>query len=155
MRRKNNYHWHSELLQYSTSTVGPADDASVDEVLMLPASLPVWPDPDPLYGHARAHAIVRGARQLLQWLLEHPGEGWQDRWLAAAAPTGMGWVDLLIARDPRTRDKCRDELVSGLSHLLLARVVIHSYDFLVAFRADSLFGKLRLVARPTCSRVPR
>ena len=113
MRRKHNYHWHAELLHSPTPMVGPADDASIDEVLMLLASLPVWPGPDPFYGHARAHAIVRGARQVLQWLLEHPGEGWQDRWLAAGADTGMGWVDPLIAHDPRTHDKCRDELVAA------------------------------------------
>ncbi|MGH3814417.1 MAG: site-specific integrase, partial [Pseudonocardiaceae bacterium] len=86
---------HDELpAQYG---VGPVDRLAAGDVLALLPLLPTWPlkakDSSPR---------LRGARTILSWLLTHPGQGWQQRWLAAGADQGTGWIDDLIADDPRS-----------------------------------------------------
>ena len=55
---------------------GPVDRASIGDILALLPQLPDWPA-------ATAHRTMRlrGATTILDWLLTHPGEGWQDRWM--------------------------------------------------------------------------
>jgi hypothetical protein len=76
---------------------------------------------------------LRGAHAVLGWLLTHPGDRGQGRWLAADADSGVDWITTLSAGDPRRADLKRAELLAGVSRLLLGRVVLSGYGFLSAF----------------------
>ena len=105
----------------------------------------MWPAPS---SYGRSHTILRGAGKVLGWLLEHPGDGWQDRWLASGSDTGLTWVDDLTAGDPRCHDTKHNEVMVGLCFLLLARVILPSYDFLAAYHARALYKYARRVFCP-------
>lgn len=147
-RRSRTLLWHPHLLDTASPVVGPRDSASLEEVLAALPQLSVWPPPEPNYGHARGNAVLRGARVVLSWLLDQPGEGWQARWQASGADSGVGWTDPLLASQPRSYNKCRNELTAGLRHLILSRAIAPGYDFLVAYRANMLFRLARQVRRP-------
>jgi site-specific recombinase XerD len=122
----------------------PASNAlTVDEVVALPATLSTWRP-----GLKQNHGTLRGLRLLLGWLEHHPGEGWQQRWVNSGADRDMAWVARLAAGDPRHPRLARGEIVRGLAQLLLAQVVLPSYDFLAAYRANGLFDRIREISRP-------
>ena len=60
--------------------VGPVDRLPAGGILALLPQLPDWPA-------ATVHRTrrLRGAATILDWLLAHPGEGWQDRWTVSGA----------------------------------------------------------------------
>ncbi|HEY1623781.1 MAG TPA: hypothetical protein VGG16_08275 [Streptosporangiaceae bacterium] len=61
-------------------------------------------------------------RRILAWLQEHPGGGWQERWVAAGADQDTRWLDALVADDPRVPAAKRGEMVHAVSYLMIARV---------------------------------
>lgn len=141
----HNYQRHDDLLDTPVPG-GERDRWAVTAVLDLLPTLPNWPDTEQ-FGH-RAR-IREGARAILDWLHCQPGDGWQDRWLASGADQGLDWVDTLIvgdgSRSPATQ---RSSLMSGLTSLLLCRIVMPSYQFLTGYRACNLFTYARQVFRP-------
>ena len=70
--------------------MGPADRLSIGDVLALLPRLSDWPT-------ATEHRTVRlrGAATILNWLLAHPGEGWQDRWTVSGADHDTTWINTL------------------------------------------------------------
>ena len=123
--------------------VGPVDRAPVDGILALLPQLPDWPA-------ATAHRTMRlrGATTILDWLLTHPGEGWQDRWTVSGADRDASWIGTLAPDDTRLAVTRRQEHVAGLACLLMCRVVLPSYDFLAAYRAKGLLDRVRKIMRP-------
>lgn len=123
--------------------VGPVDHLAADDVLALLPLVPTWPQ------RAKdSSPRLRGARTILTWLLTHPGQGWQQRWHAAGADRGTGWIDDIIADDPRTPVVKRNATIGGLNSLLLARVVLPSYGFLASYNACLLFRHVEQVFAP-------
>lgn len=135
---------HSELLDEPRSGRGPRDDWSIEQILALFPTLPVWPGPQ--YDHRDQLEQLKGARTVLGWLAGHPGAGWQQRWIAASCDEGAGWIDELLATDPRVC--ARLELRAGLSMLLLCRVVLPSYTFLADYQPYNLYLDVQQVHRP-------
>ena len=118
---------------------GPIDRMPAGEVLDLVSRLPL---PARVWNGIPAMRL-QGARRVLGWLESMPGEGWQDRWLAAGADHGLGWVDQLTVGDPRSDKHKRDEVMRGLAALLLCRLVQPSYPFLAAYKAARLFSDVQ------------
>jgi integrase len=114
---------------------GPIDRTPAVDVLELVSQLPL---PMRVWNGVPA-ARLRGARRVLEWLESMPGEGWQDRWLAAGANAGLGWVDQLTVGDPRSDKHKHNEVMRGLAALLLCRLVQPSYAFLSGYKAATLF----------------
>ena len=102
--------------------VRPADPLSIGDVLALLPRLPDWPT-------ATEHREAQGSRHDLNWLLAHPGEGWQDRRTVSGADHDTTWIDTLAPRDTSSAATERQEHVAGLACLLMCRVVLPSYDF--------------------------
>jgi len=123
--------------------VGPADRLPADGILALLHCLPDWPA-------ATVHRTMRlrGAATILDWLLAHPGEGWQDRWTVSGADRDTGWIETLAPGDTRLAVTRRQEHIAGLGCLLMCRVVLPGYDFLAAYRAKGLFDRVREIMRP-------
>ena len=123
---------------------GPIDRMPAGEVLDLVSRLPlparVW--------NGIPGARLRGARRVLAWLESMPGEGWQDRWLAAGADEGLGWVDQLTVGDPRSDKHKHNEVMRGLAALLLCQLVQPSYAFLSDYKAATLFAQVQAHVSP-------
>lgn len=117
--------------------VGPLDKDSIHSILERLPQLPAWPE------NRRANRYLDGARQLLEWLAEHDGEGWQARWAAADGDT-YTWIEGLSERD-RYR---RSVTVGGLRFLLLARVFRPGYEFFRRFWPHALYDQAQKVLEP-------
>jgi integrase len=129
-----------------STRVGPIDQQPIHEVLNLLPALTTWPAPP----NGNATSWVRGARMVLSWLETLPGDGWQQRWRASGADQeGKDWIDALAASEPdRSPKAVRAEIVGGLAGLLLCRLVLPSYDFLVGYGAVTLFTNVRSELQP-------
>lgn len=94
--------------------VGPADRLPAGGILALLPQLPDWPA-------ATVHRTrrLRGAATILDWLLAHPGEGWQDRWIVSGADRDASWIGTLAPGDTRLAVTRRQEHVAGLGCLLM------------------------------------
>jgi integrase len=132
---------HKHLL--ARCRIGPVDQMSAEGILALLPRLPDWP----ARTEDRAR-YTRGAATILDWLLAHPGSGWQQRWMAAGADVDLAWLDALAPSDTRPPRTTRIEHVEGLACLLLCRVVLPSYSFLTCYRSHSLFDRVRAARRP-------
>ncbi|WP_410570713.1 tyrosine-type recombinase/integrase [Amycolatopsis sp. cmx-4-61] len=143
VRARHNFQRHDALLE-TAGRVGPVDDLSIDQILELFPGLPIWQE---AMKRARPDRLD-GARQVLQWLHQHPGDGWQSRWLASGADDGTDWADTILPGDQLADAVQRRKVMRGLACLLLCRVVLPSYAFLAAYQAHSLFTYARLVFRP-------
>ncbi|MGH3570232.1 MAG: hypothetical protein ACRDUW_00095 [Pseudonocardiaceae bacterium] len=130
--------------------VGPVDRLSIDDILALLPRLPDWPA-----ATMRRTLSLRGASTILDWLLTHPGEGWQDRWMVSGADHDTSWIDTLAPGDTRLAVTKRQEHVAGLACLLMCRVVLPSYDFLAAYRAKGLLERCARSCGPRCSPASR
>lgn len=81
---------------------------------------------------------------MLEWLTQRPGDGWQERWDSCEANLGpLSWVAEAAATEGRSEKNFRNEITSGLAALLLCRLVLPSYDFLVGYGAVRLFTDVR------------
>ena len=85
---------------------------------------------------------------ILDWLLAHPGQGWQDRWTVSGADRDTGWIETLAPGDTRQAVTKRQEHIAGLGCLLMCRVVLPGYDFWAAYRAKGLHDRVREIMRP-------
>jgi hypothetical protein len=113
---------------------------------LLP-TLPSWPAAG---DKGKRAGQQTGAHTILTWLLEHPGEGWQDRWVVAGADHNLDWIaPLAAATAQRSAANQVERIRSGLTALLLCRIVMPSYDFLARYRAFALFTYARQVFAPT------
>jgi hypothetical protein len=75
--------------------VGPVDRLPAADILALLPRLPDWPA-----ATVRRTVRLRGATTILNWLLTHPGEGWQDRWTVSGADHDTSWIGTLPGRYP-------------------------------------------------------
>lgn len=97
-------------------------------------------------GHWRR---LNGARLILRWLLTHPGDGWQQRWLTSGADDSIDWIDPLIADVPLAYDSKREQVMTGVGFLLICRVVLPSYTFLGSYKISNGLSKyIRQTLRP-------
>ena len=84
---------------------------------------------------------ARGLARLLDWLESHPGETWQERWLASGAEAaGAGWAHVPIGwlHDRGQRSQwLRAELASALGAAICGDLIRPSLSWLVS----SLAGK--------------
>jgi hypothetical protein len=140
-RTKHHLLAHEHLLEQRF--IGPVDHLWAEGILTLLPQLPTWPA-----ALGDRNSRIRGATTILTWLLSHPGEGWQDRWVAAGADTDLGWIDTLVPRDTRSAKTKRQERISGLVCLLMRRVVLPSCDFLTGYRSNRLVDWVRQIMRP-------
>ena len=136
---------HDELLDVDGGRT-ERDGWPISQILELLPSLPSWPSAD---GCGRRSRLVSAVRRILEWLSEHPGEGWQDRWVASGADGGRSWVDDVIMPGARASAKTqRNELMAGMGSLLLCRIVLPGYHFLASYQAVRLFSYTQQVFRP-------
>jgi len=91
-------------------------------------------------GQRRGQGVGRGVEKLLSWLETFPGQGWQDRWLAARGDHDHV-VDQLLGAPRRAKSpgQARAELNSGLTWLLAARVVRPDYVLFAGHKHPALF----------------
>jgi len=94
------------------------------------------------------NSTLRGTARVLDWLASQPGEGWQARWLAADADRDMSWMDALTVPGRAPTSWIRNETVAGFACLLVARVVLPSFNFLTRYRSKGLFDRVRVVICP-------
>lgn len=125
--------------------VGPHDRSTIADVLHALPATPGWTKLNPANSPGRR---LRGARQVLEWLAGYPGEGWQQRWVAADADHHRDWIDKLAAADPRCAEISKRELRAGVNWLLLARVIHPGYAYFNPHRATFLFTALPQVISP-------
>jgi site-specific recombinase XerD len=120
--------------------VGPRNHLSPAEVLAAVSELPTWPAPG-----SREHwqRPARGVSAVLAWLLTHPGEGWQDRWLASGADQNLEWLSVIPAESPHAAITKKTVNSYGLFFLLLGKVVIPHYDFTRIYGCQVLFKNYR------------
>jgi integrase len=123
---------------------GPADTLSAAEAFALVCELPVVAGTP----GSRRNQRLWGIPLILAWLEQHPGEGWQERWLAAGADQGTGWLDDIVAGDPRKPGNKRTTMTYAVAFLFLARVILPGYEFLAAYRSRELFKWVREQHRP-------
>lgn len=132
---------------------GPWEHSSLDEVMALLPTIADWPSAENLAGAAgkptRADMArtVRGTRRVLEWLLEHRGSGWQERWTAAMADD-LTWIDGFDPVDSRSPSVKRFEVTRALSCLIPLRVLFVSYDFLAQFSSGRLLARARAMLCP-------
>jgi site-specific recombinase XerD len=126
--------------------VGPFDHLTIDDVLTAIPLLPTWAATT----EPRKRYQIDGARTILEWLRTFPGDGWQQRWIAAGADEGTGWITCLVAHDASDLSDAhkRERLLRGVAGLLLCRIVLPSYRFLHSYKANALFEQCRQVFRP-------
>ena len=72
------------------------DRLPAGDILALLPRLPDWPA-----ATVRRTMRLRGATTILNWLLTHPGEGWQDRWTIFGADHDTSWIDTLAPGETR------------------------------------------------------
>jgi hypothetical protein len=123
---------------------GPADQQAAEEIIILVSQLPMVAELPSWNRNGR----LQGVWRILAWLQEHPGSGWQERWLAAGADQDTQWLDVLVADDPRVPAAKRSEMVYAVSYLMGARVVLPDYGFLAAYNSTRLFPWVRQARRP-------
>jgi len=104
------------------SLTGPCDDYAIDEVMAL-----LIEHADRLgFSYDRKRRIRRSSPAILEWLQSHPGDGWQQRWLAAGADTRLDWLNDLPTSSPVPAREKRAGNVVATNSLLLNRVVLPS-----------------------------
>ena len=91
---------------------------------------------------------LRGARRILDWLSEFPGDGWQARWLLSGADNGTGWIEEAAAGTGDIPAVRREVVTDGFAVLLLRQVVLPGYQLLGRYRTTSLFREARQVFSP-------
>jgi len=127
----------------ATVQAGPAGRLPRDQVLSLLAGFPAWQQ-DTASRRNQHHRRMRGAAAVLDWLLTHPGEGWQERWLAAGAGNGTAWIAQIAAAGAAGGKARRTTICAGVSALLVCRVVLPGYAFINAYHPTGLRNFHRL-----------
>jgi integrase len=123
---------------------GSGDHLPLDDALALVTDHAARMD----YPTNRRRDLTQGTQHILIWLQTHPGEGWQQRWLAADADASPDWLGT-IPRDWNGEMVQRRRInLAGLASLLLTRIVLPSYDFLAAYNACTLLRDARRTIGP-------
>ncbi|MGH3439467.1 MAG: tyrosine-type recombinase/integrase [Sciscionella sp.] len=128
---------HTELTQHPTrpSRIGPCDDYAIDAVMAL-----LIEHADQLgFSYDRKRRIRRSTPAILEWLQSHPGEGWQQRWVAADAESRLDWLNDLPTISPVQAREKRAGNVIATNSLLLNRIVLPGYDLLAGWGAMTLY----------------
>jgi integrase len=128
-------------VQADEKRVGPHEHLGREDVLALLPRSAVWPAQDYSNGRVLGRNRLIGAGHILDWLLTHPGDGWQARWRAADADRGKQWIEQLLARtdNGHSYQGRRSTLLSGLNSMFISRVVLPDYEFLRGYKAMALF----------------
>lgn len=127
---------------------GPVDHVAADRVLDMLVSLPHWETPTNAVRASQLRMRRRGAGQILDWLAEHPGRGWQERWFAAGGEDAS-WIDMLCGGTAsQTRGSFRSHLRDGLVDLLLLRLIAPGYRFLSDYHPVALFAYVSQTISP-------
>ena len=132
---------HDDLIERLHT--GPYDELPAPEVLALLLSLQPW---QLLAG--RPNPPLRGASAVLDWLSNHPGTGWQQRWRAAGCDSDLDWIGQIGVGGDRSPATARAEILAGLTGLLLCRVVLPGYGFLNALKSPALLELTRRAHNP-------
>jgi hypothetical protein len=123
--------------------VAALDQCAAEEIVARLPELAVWPGWD----RKRQHQTRLGAASILGWLAGFPGQGWQQRWICAGADADKAWL-AVVPVPGRATGSHRAILTHGLAGLLLSRVVLPGYGFLVAYWANTLLRDVRRVIQP-------
>lgn len=119
---------------------GPIDQLPAARVLDMLTSLPHWEQPTNAVRTSQLRMRRRGAGVILDWLADHPGSSWQERWFAAGGEDAA-WIDTLCGGTAKqTRGSFRTHLREGLIDLLLLRLVAPGYKFLSECSPVALFA---------------
>jgi integrase len=129
-------------LEADEGRVGPHDHLTRAEVLALLPTSPSWPSHDSKADRDRGHMRLLNAAKLLDWLADHPGDGWQERWRAADADSGKEVVLAAVLGDDQSESQ-RNGLVAGLNCLMMSRIVLPGYAFLRGYKALRLFKDIQ------------
>ncbi|WP_199838753.1 hypothetical protein [Streptomyces sp. TN58] len=100
------------------------------------------------YSEGRLRDLKVGAQGILDWLSKQPGDGWQQRWIAAGADRGLDWLNMLPEGFHSGVERRRALSRIGTISLLLNRVVLPDYDFLTSFVSRSLFQEVQRTVQP-------
>jgi integrase len=104
---------------------------------------------DPSAGLTRDKIRRRGLTKLLDWLQRHPGDTWQERWLASGADAaGFGWTGLPLKERVPIRRHHRDELFAGLVLLVAGQVIRPAYRWLLSQRMTVMLAEARAAFDP-------
>jgi integrase len=102
------------------------------------------------FAHLQDRVGLRGLKRVLGALNAFPGDGWQEKWLAAGCDTaGARWVDAL--GDPwagRSANTRREESAGGLSVLISLDVIRPSYEWLHMARLSRTYQVIREMRDP-------
>ncbi|MGW5564471.1 tyrosine-type recombinase/integrase [Streptomyces tendae] len=130
--------------------VGLHENLGREDVLALLPLSPVWPAQDYSNGRVLGRNRLIGAGQVLDWLLTHPGDGWQARLRAAGADRGKDWIEQLLARtgNGHSYQGRRSTLLSGLNSMFISRIVLPDYEFLRGYKAMALFKDIQRMFPP-------
>jgi site-specific recombinase XerD len=134
-------HWVGFGKEISLRT-GPVNDLPPEDILARLSRLPMWPEPGDREHWDRP---VRGVSTVLDWLRKHPGQGWQERWLASGAEDDLDWLSVIPAESPHAAITKKTLNGYGLYFLLLGRVVLPSYDFMAIYHGHRLFRSYRRI----------
>jgi hypothetical protein len=89
----------------------------------------------------------RGLIKLLDWLERQPGDTWQDRWLASGADAaGLAWTEVVLGSDSRRFR--RDELIGGLTLMIVGQVIRPTYRWLLRQRLALMLAEARQALDP-------
>jgi integrase len=102
------------------------------------------------FAHLQDRVGIRGLRHILGALATFPGDGWQEKWLAAGCDkAGVEWVAALgdpwIGRSQNTR---REESTGALSVLVSLDVIRPSYEWLHMARLSRTYQVIRELRDP-------
>ncbi|MFV8141829.1 tyrosine-type recombinase/integrase [Mycolicibacterium senegalense] len=91
--------------------------------------LPDWPEDE-----YRINRTLEGVSWVLDWLLEFPGRGWRDRWVASGADVNP--LAFLTDRqgDHRSPAVVRAIAIEGTRTLIVSRVILPGYPFFLYSR---------------------
>lgn len=124
-----------ERFRASALRVGPMDTSPPAEVL----ATAVRHAERMGYTAKRQRDLRRGVPTILDWLASHPGDGWQERWLAADADADLGWLSTVPVGSTVGVVHRRATNVAGIASLLLNQVILPSHGFLAAYSSLTLF----------------
>ncbi|MEV8057194.1 site-specific integrase [Streptomyces antimycoticus] len=124
--------------------VGPREQSSAEEILQLAIEHAERMG----YSDKRKRDLRRGVPIILEWLRSHPGDGWQQRWLASGADADLDWLNTLPPGAKTGVVHRRATNIAAMASLLLTRVVLPSHDFLASYNSLTLFRDVWRTIQP-------
>lgn len=123
---------------------GPFDSCTRADVLGMLPRLPGWP----ASATARKYR-VDAAGWVLNWLLQHPGEGWRDRWVAADMNhQPISWVTAARVEDPRTAFQVQAMTTAALRLLVVGKVLLPGYSYFTYQKSATAFEEVLALQDP-------